>query len=267
MTDQRQSHVHVDTPEHIRLQFLTAGLGRRTAAQLVDVLILGLINIVLILALISSTAILGDGLWSEYVVAIGIVMVFFLNGLYFVLLEYFMRGQTVGKRMMALRTIQNQGQSMTLLSNLLRNFFRIIDFLPLFYFLGAAVMLFHPRDKRIGDLVAGTVVVVETDGDRVRKKQKANKILQGYDGALPKLILSERTKQAISHEDWKLLYTYIRRLPTLTEEKKRALSARVMERFLEKPGLDEPEKHNGWKRNPEAFLVALYRELREEREL
>jgi hypothetical protein len=72
-----------------------------------------------------------------------------------------MSGQTPGKRMMNLRVIKEEGYPINFMDALLRNLLRAADFLPVGYALGAAVMSVDPRFRRLGDLVAGTLVIVE----------------------------------------------------------------------------------------------------------
>ena len=70
-------------------------------------------------------------------------------------------GRTPGKRMAGLRIVTREGHAPTVAAHLGRNLFRLLDSLPMFYALGLLVMMFNPRQCRIGDLVAGTLVVFE----------------------------------------------------------------------------------------------------------
>ena len=69
------------------------------------------------------------------------------------------KGQTPGKRVMHIRVVNDNGSYATALPLILRNLFRIVDFLPFFYLSGTVIMLLNKRRKRFGDLVAGTIVI------------------------------------------------------------------------------------------------------------
>jgi hypothetical protein len=79
------------------------------------------------------------------------------NLLYFGFCELFMRGQTIGKRQTHIRVVVIDGFSLDPLAIFLRTIFRVVDHLPPLY----VVPLFTAKSQRLGDLVAGTIVVVD----------------------------------------------------------------------------------------------------------
>ena len=79
------------------------------------------------------------------------------NG-YFILFEGLRRGQTPGKRIAGIRVVMDTGHAVTLGAAAARNLLRVADFLPPPYLIGLLLVAFHPRGKRLGDLVAGTIV-------------------------------------------------------------------------------------------------------------
>jgi len=90
--------------------------------------------------------------------------------LYHPVLEVVMKGRTPGKRIAGVRIVSASGRVPSTGALLLRNVFRLIDSLPVFYALGFTVALFHPRQLRIGDIAAGTVLVYDgTNTDDVHK--------------------------------------------------------------------------------------------------
>lgn len=97
--------------------------------------------------------------------AIGFALVFILYFLvdwgYAIVLEGLWSGQTVGKRLFGLRVIQESGVRVGWLQAFLRNLARPVDRLPIFYLVGGLSALFTPSQQRLGDLLAGTVVVRE----------------------------------------------------------------------------------------------------------
>ncbi|MGN7470324.1 RDD family protein [Brevibacillus sp. SAFN-007a] len=254
----------VVTPEHVMLRFQTAGLGSRAAAQLIDSIILFLVNLTVFVAI--SIVILGrnDYFFLEkdnYAIALAVLLIFLLHFGYFLLFEAFWSGQTIGKRWMGIRVIRDNGQPATFLSSTIRNLFRIVDLLPSGYFLGALVSFFHPRDKRIGDLVAGTIVVVE-GGERTGRFRKRKRRKQVGMAALAEpLVLREQQKQALTREDWLLLATFIARQDSLAEERKQELAkdiARLLQKKLAYAEEESPQEE------PMLFLERLYRTLQSE---
>src|SRR5206468_250385 len=70
-------------------------------------------------------------------------------------------GKTLGKRLMHLRVVDARGGPVTVGQAVVRNLVRAVDFLPLYYAVGAIAIFASPRNQRLGDLAAGTVVVRE----------------------------------------------------------------------------------------------------------
>lgn len=80
---------------------------------------------------------------------------------YFVLQEWLWQGRTIGKASLGLRTVMVDGTPPTLLAATYRNLLRIVDMLPIGYALGIGVILANPRGQRLGDIVAGTLVIAD----------------------------------------------------------------------------------------------------------
>jgi uncharacterized membrane protein SpoIIM required for sporulation/uncharacterized RDD family membrane protein YckC len=151
----------VETPEHVLLSFDLAGLGTRSAAAIIDLLLLFLINLVLVVFLVAAGV---SESWESGVASWGtaIVVLFFSLGyfLYFALFEALWEGRTPGKRALGIRVVQDTGRPITANAATVRNLIRIVDFLvPLGALPGVAFVFFHPANKRLGDLAAGTIVV------------------------------------------------------------------------------------------------------------
>ncbi len=153
----------VETPEHVLLSFDLAGLGTRAAAAVFDLLILGLINTLVVVfaaaAGVTESWESGLGSWGA-----AIVVLFFSLGyfLYFALFEALWHGRTPGKRAQGIRVVQDTGRPVTANAAMVRNLIRIVDLVfPFGPLPGVAFVFFHPANKRLGDLAAGTIVVRE----------------------------------------------------------------------------------------------------------
>lgn len=142
--------VYHDTPEGISLLFVPAGIVSRVLAALIDLLVrIGLFLIfVVILSFFDQ---LGAGLLS--------IVAFLLMWFYPVFFDLFYDGQTIGKRLLKLSVCMDNGLPVTWQASMIRNLLMVADFLPVMFCVGMVTMLFHGRAKRLGDMVAGTMVV------------------------------------------------------------------------------------------------------------
>lgn len=152
----------ISSPEGVDLEFHLAGLFSRFMALVVDFLLMGCLWLTLALLLFSG--------WSEdedTVRSALLLLVMFLTYWgYAVAFELGMRGQTPGKRLMGLRVLREDGLPVGLRESALRNLLRAIDMQPGFlYVVGAVALMVDPRGRRLGDLVAGTLVVRESLSD------------------------------------------------------------------------------------------------------
>jgi uncharacterized RDD family membrane protein YckC len=142
-----------------------AGAGARAYAFLID----WCIRVLLALAWFSVAALIynggvslappldGDARWFGAVLAPPLAIYF----LYHFLLELLTRGRTPGKRMAGVRVISRDGSPASIGALLIRNVFRLIDSLPLFYGVGLIAVIATPEHRRIGDVAAGTVLAYE----------------------------------------------------------------------------------------------------------
>jgi uncharacterized RDD family membrane protein YckC len=140
----------VETPEGIALQLRAAGAMPRACAWAMD----GLIRLAMLWAVAAVLAVLGSSGMGLYA-----IVLFALLWLYPVLFEVLRDGQTPGKKMMRLRVINANGTPVTWIASIVRNLMRTVDMLPFCYAFGLIACLADPRSRRIGDMVAGTLVV------------------------------------------------------------------------------------------------------------
>ena len=85
-------------------------------------------------------------------------------------------GQSPGKRLMRIRVVRSDGSPVTLFASATRNLLRLVDFVPACYPLGAAVMLIDSKHRRLGDLLAGTLLVREDRVDLSRYAQATSEL-------------------------------------------------------------------------------------------
>lgn len=232
-----RQHLEVETPEHVVLDYEIAGIGSRALACLIDTAIILGGN--LALAFVLAWFALSLGQWM------GIVWIFMSFGSlwgYYTLFEGLRSGQTPGKRRVGIRVVRDTGHPVTFAAAAARNLLRVADFLPPPYVLGALFVAFHPRGKRLGDLVAGTVVVRDRPVIHDAEALPATPTADSEAAGVPEL----------ADEEFRFLREYAERAATLPAEVRQRLAtrltARLAERFPSRPA------------DPELFLATLYRD-------
>lgn len=153
--------VSVITPESVGFSLEVAGLGSRFLALLLDSLFKGVVVAILLFATIFSAPLLGGGVLTGVVMAVGFVLAGLVAALYHIVLEAAWSGRTPGKRLLGLRVVKDSGVPIGFWDALIRNLLRMVDYLPSFYLVGVVTIFASPLHKRVGDLAAGTVVIKE----------------------------------------------------------------------------------------------------------
>jgi uncharacterized RDD family membrane protein YckC len=156
----------IETPERVPLHFALASIGNRFLACAVDhgLQVLAILLLILALQWSGLLANFGDRLADapKWMTALLIIVVFLIWSGYFALFEWLWNGQTPGKIMLRLRVIREDGRPVTFWEAAARNLLRLLDMMPFpFYSVGLVSVFASARDQRVGDLVAGTVVVRE----------------------------------------------------------------------------------------------------------
>jgi uncharacterized RDD family membrane protein YckC len=134
-----------------------AGPGTRAYAFIID----WHIKLLMALAWLLSMLLLSWISGSPFPLLAGWIPAAAIYLLYQPVLELLMRGRTPGKRIAGARIVTLEGATPGAGALLMRNLFRLIDQLPLFYLVGLVCCMFTAQRVRIGDLAAGTVLVVD----------------------------------------------------------------------------------------------------------
>jgi uncharacterized RDD family membrane protein YckC len=190
----------IETPEGITLDLRVAGPVVRAQAWLIDVMIrsAAYISLGIILAMLGRA---GMGVF--------LIVFFLIEWFYPVCFEVLGSGQTLGKRVMGLRVLCEDGSPVSWSVSMTRNILLTADFLPLFYTAGLLAMLLSRNFQRLGDLAAGTLVVY-TD------RPLAPKALEPLDPLSPSVHLGLAEQRAI--------VAFAERAPTLTTERSQELA-------------------------------------------
>lgn len=174
--------VQIATPENICFEYRLAGPLRRFHAMTLDfivrlAIILLLVFVGIIISILAGISGLGIGA-GAFMTAGLFVAYFFFTWFYGLFFEAMMNGQTPGKRLAGLRVISVDGRPINAIQATIRNFLRVADLAPLVsleilspemppaymiptFFFAFVSMILTKRMQRIGDLAAGTMVVLD----------------------------------------------------------------------------------------------------------
>jgi uncharacterized RDD family membrane protein YckC len=145
----------VVTPEGVSLHLPAAGPVPRAVAWVIDLVIRGglMMLVGIVLGLLGAV---GQGLY--------LVLLFLVFWAYPIVFEALWNGCTPGKKAMSLRVVAADGAPVGWLPAITRNLLRTVDMLPFGYATGLVASLVDAHGRRLGDLVAGTLVVHDARG-------------------------------------------------------------------------------------------------------
>ena len=264
----------IETPEQVALDFPVAGIGSRFVALLLDHLIQFGILLVLSLGGFAVMAAAGrhgmETLAGKWFLAGFTFVLFLILWGYFALFEAFWHGQTPGKRVMKIRVIKDTGRQITLFEALARNLLRFVDYLPSLYLAGVITMLANKRNKRLGDLAAGTLVVHERTEMQPLLWTGVAQPSQGlFSSPTPSLpidpwrtpvpaqpIFPPDAVSRLSREDLVVIEAFFARALDLPLETRAAMAYRILAELTAKMAVASPEG------NPERALEAVAVQLR-----
>ncbi len=153
--------VDVITSHNISIEYETAGVFIRGVARLLDLVVMfvyGLIVYIISVIILAET--IFSGRWGDWEIAIIVFMILLLPVYFYsLIMEYFLKGQTIGKLALGVRVVKLNGENATFSDVSMRWAFNIIDF---WFSAGAIAALFistTDKGQRIGDILAQTAVV------------------------------------------------------------------------------------------------------------
>ena len=190
----------VETPEGVALHLRCAGPVPRALAWLLDLLVRGGV-----IAVLST----GLGLLGKAGLGVFMVLVFLVYWGYPIAFEVWRDGQTPGKRAFGLKVVGDNGTPVTWLPSVVRNLLRVADMLPALYGFGVASILLDRNGRRLGDHVAGTVVVY---AERAPARPPAP-------AAAP-----QRPALALQLDEARAIIGYAERAPQMTPERQAELA-------------------------------------------
>ncbi|WP_339732412.1 RDD family protein [uncultured Gimesia sp.] len=235
--------MQIETPENVILTYQLAGPAQRYIAYMIDLVI----RVLMVFGMMVVTPMVGIVLPGT---AVGIMLVLmFLNTWgYYTISEGFFKGQSIGKHFCGLRVIRDEGYPITFWPALLRNLVRSADAI-VFYGIGITSMLLTRRFQRLGDLVAGTVVIQERSVTLPRKPVILDKIQPLNKNEIGSFLPRDEVLSLIDE--------FIGRRHVLTYDRGHALAAILAQSLAERLNYSgDPKKVTHY---PMAFLAAVYK--------
>lgn len=235
--------MQIETPENVVLIYQLAGPAQRYIAYMIDLAI----RLAILFGAMMVINIVGIVLPGT---AIGIFLVImFLNTWgYYTISEGFFKGQSIGKHICGLRVIRDGGYPITFWPALLRNLVRSADSI-IFYGIGITTMLLTRRFQRLGDLVAGTVVIQERSLHLPRKPVILNKIRPLNKNDIGSFVPGDEVLSLIDE--------FMGRRHVLTYERGHALADILANNLAQRLNYSgDPQKV---KQYPMAFLASVYK--------
>jgi uncharacterized membrane protein SpoIIM required for sporulation/uncharacterized RDD family membrane protein YckC len=216
--------VDIETPELVVVSYTIAGIGSRVYAALIDLAVCALLFLgsAIVLAMTSpKNNDIGSPMSTAWAVAITIFLQFAVMWGYYLLCEGLFDGQTIGKRLLGIRAVRDGGYSVGFSASAVRNLMRLIDLQPVFtYAVGIASVALTKSGKRLGDIVAGTIVVRDT-----MVPQPAVSAAPRHDAEVVAV-----TAQ-LDDRELRLLEQWAERRGAIDPDRRRLLTAQVRERL------------------------------------
>jgi uncharacterized RDD family membrane protein YckC len=246
--------IRIDTPEQIALEFPLAGIGSRFMALALDTLLQMLLYIGGIFALVGLAKYAPDlpvslaWLPRSWLPALLVIFMFCVYWGYFAVFEIIWKGQSPGKRAAGIRVIKNSGRAINVYEAIGRNLMRAVDWLPGMYIAGIVTMMISGQNQRLGDHLAGTIVVHDKRAEEIRPDWSC--------GAEKSSSIPQLSK--ITPEELVLIETYLQRRHTLEFGFRDSTAHKIATRITEKTSIERsPEQ------SLDDFLEGIAKQVRD----
>jgi uncharacterized RDD family membrane protein YckC len=249
LTDQLDTSIDIVTPENISFEYRIAGPFQRLWAYVLDwmIVVVFLFALGMIMLCSGIGRYVGAGPW--------LIAAFLTGWFYGGVFEALWNGQTPGKRACRLRVVSKDGSPITGTQAVLRNLLRFADIMPAFTFpeipvpiptmqIGLIVMGINRRYQRLGDLAAGTMVVIE-------EPQRLYDVVRVMEPEALRLAVEIPPGFRVSRSLALALSAYVQRRQLLPWPRRAEIARHIGEPLCERFGLPADTSHD-------LLLCALY---------
>ena len=193
MSRSKSNTLTIRIPEGVVFSLQLAGPVTRFMGWVIDLACISAIAFILNI-LLKIIGIISQ----DFAMAVGILSYFVVSTGYGIATEWYWQGQTLGKRLLKLRVMDEQGLRLQFSQVVIRNLLRFVDSLPLFYMVGGMACLTSKKAQRLGDFAANTLVVWNPSVS----KPDLNQILEGkYNSFRQYPHIEARLRQRISPQE------------------------------------------------------------------
>ncbi|HZU13090.1 MAG TPA: RDD family protein [Chloroflexota bacterium] len=228
----------INAPEAVTIGYRVAGIGSRFVAAFIDALIILAGQVVILIGTVAVVRAAHAAVDAAMIMAA--TLSFSLTFGYYIAFETLWRGRTPGKRVMGLRVLRTSGYPISFVEAVIRNLVRIADFLPTMYGIGVLVMFISSESRRLGDYAAGTVVVKDRPGVKLKDLTVGTVSAR----AVPRGSIDPDELawdlDALTFDDIRLATDLLARLPRLTRRAGGELTGRLADRIAARIGAREP---------------------------
>ncbi len=246
----------ISTPENVDLHLELAGLGNRILAGVIDQVLCVLVMVILGLAAWGVFTLVSMSQMPSHVkgIAYGFIVMVLIFGFFIIHFGYHMffegtwQGQTPGKRVAQIRVIEQNGQPVTWPAVIIRNLLRVID--TGLMLIGVLSIMVDNKERRFGDLAAGTVVVRERNSELLTTS-KDDIDLENIKPVDADMLDIGR----ITPQEYEILISFLKRRKTMARKQRPVVAAKLMQHFKEKLADDSTK-------NAEEYLEGLYQAYR-----
>lgn len=222
------------TPEAVQLDLDAAGLASRVLAALIDIAVIWTLFTALLTAIgaVSGVTAEAGGTAGDIIAAVGLAVGFFaVLVVWPVAIEVLTRGRSVGKYALGLRVVTVEGAPIRLRHALVRGLLGVVELLLTLGFVALAVALGSRQFRRLGDHLAGTVVVRDRAGGTAARAVRFNP-WPGWEPWARRLDVTRLTA-----EDYRVIRSFLLRARQLPPDVRQALGLRILRRAGERLGL------------------------------
>ncbi|MGB0595523.1 MAG: RDD family protein [Rubripirellula sp.] len=236
--------IAVVTPENISFEYQLAGPFRRLPAFLIDFVVRWVVILAIVLLIWITGGLINLSQLGPFMLATTFLVYFIISWFYGTLMETYFNGRTVGKWACGLRAIDIDGRPISGKRALIRNLLRVADLMPLAAIssvapdvppafmiptgmVGLTTMICTRRMQRLGDLAAGTMVIVDERSWRLP-------VVKVDDPRVPALASFFPGDHRVSRSMARTLAIYAERRHYLTPARRREVARHLTEPLVEK---------------------------------